>query len=240
MKTVRTFIMTLLALIVCSLHATAQTEFYYYGTRKTPLYLNENKVVLTIPKTSEAVSERIRANVQVLVSFNDSVLDILVIPRSDYEKLTTMDCWEEDAKSVIKTSCFYLSENKKKEVYESPYLAIKLKEEDDIDLLNSYVERYKLRIAMYSSLMPLWYTLCVTLDSGKGSLQCANELYESGYFAAATPDMLETDYSDETQVQGITTKKQGNASGIFDLQGRPVLGTSKHGIYVKDGRKVIR
>jgi hypothetical protein len=93
---------------------------------------------------------------------------------------------------------------------------------------------------MYSSLMPLWYTLCVTLDSEKGSLQCANELYESGDFAAATPDLVETDYFGETQIQGITIKKQENTSGIFDLQGRPVLGTSKHGVYVKDGRKVIR
>lgn len=242
MKTVRTFIMTLLALIVCSLHATAQTEyFYYYRGQKVPLYLNENKVVLSIYKTSDAISERIRANVDVLVSFNDDELDMFAISRSDYEKLKTMDSWEKDAKSVILTSCFYKYENKKGELYESPYLNVKLKKEDDIDLLNSYVEKYKLRIARHSYLMPLWYSLTITPDSGKGSLQCANELYETREFADAGGDLVsQYDWWDETQVQGITTTKQEYSSSIFDLQGLPAKGTPKHGVYIKDKRKVIK
>ena len=32
----------------------------------------------------------------------------------------------------------------------------------------------------------------------------------------------------------------GGTSRFFDLQGRPVKDAPKHGIYVKDGRKVIR
>lgn len=240
MKTYRTFIMSLLVLVICSLYATAQTEFfYYYGGKKMPLYLNKNKVVLSVSKTCDAISERIRANVNVLATFRDSELNLFVISRSDYEKLTTMDSWEEDVKSVILTSCFYINEKKKAEVYESPYLNVKLKKEDDIDLLNSYVERYKLRFGG-TCLVPLWYTLLVTPDSGKGSLQCANELYKSGDFASATPDLAGSAYPDETQVQGITTTKKEKSSEIFDLQGRPVKDTSKRGVYVKDGRKVMK
>lgn len=33
---------------------------------------------------------------------------------------------------------------------------------------------------------------------------------------------------------GITNQK------FFDLQGRPVQSTPKHGVYVKDGRKIVR
>ena len=234
-------LLALLVLITCSLHATAQTEYFYYsGSQKIPLYLNENRVVLSVPKTYDAISERIRENVNVLVTFKDSVLNIWIISRSDFEKLSTMDSWEEDAKSVIQTSCFYLSEKRKAYAYESPYLSVCLKKEEDENLLNFYAEQYKLRIVKHMTLMPLWYILCVTPDTGKGSLQCANELYESGDFASATPDLAGTAVPDETQVHGITATKKENVSEIFDLQGRPVKEMSTHGIYVKEGRKVIR
>ena len=56
MKTGRTFILTLLLLIICSLHATAQTDyFYYYGSQKIPLYLNEDKVVVSYAKEVEKI-----------------------------------------------------------------------------------------------------------------------------------------------------------------------------------------
>ena len=66
-------ILLALLLIVCSLHATAQTDyFYYYGSQKIPLYLNEDKVVVSVSKTCNEIIERIHANVQVLVTINDS------------------------------------------------------------------------------------------------------------------------------------------------------------------------
>jgi hypothetical protein len=242
MKTRRAFVLTLLVLIISLLHATAQTEyFYYYGSQKMPLYLNEDKVVVSVSKTCNEISERIRANVQVLVTIRDNDMDIFVVSRSDYEALTTMDSWEEDAKSVIQTSCFYLRENKKAEVYESPYLNVCLKKEEDENLLNSYAEQYKLRIVEHMTLMPLWYILSVTPESGKSSLQCANELHESGDFAASAPDLAEQHIpDDETVIGGITNATPEKPSGIFDLQGRPVKDTPMRGIYVKDGRKVIK
>jgi len=243
MKTVRTFILTMLVLIVCSLHATAQTEyFYYYGSQKIPLYLNEDKVVVSVSKTCNEIIERIHANVQVLVTIKDSNgMDIIVISRSDYENLTTMDFWEEDSKSVILTSCFFLKANKKAPVYESPYINIQLKKEEDVDLLISYVEMYKLRIVVNMPWMPDWYILSVTPDSEKSPLQCANELHESGDFATAVPDLVEQRApDDQTVVRGITNATSEKTSRLFDLQGRPVKDAPKHGIYVKDGRKVIR
>ena len=84
-------LLALLVLITCSLHATAQTEYFYYsGSQKIPLYLNENRVVLSVPKTYDAISERIRENVNVLVTFKDSVLNIWIISRSDFEKLHSL------------------------------------------------------------------------------------------------------------------------------------------------------
>ena len=163
--------------------------YYYYQGKKIPLTLNENKVVVSIPKDCGEITERFRANVQTLFMINDEAFDIYVIPQSEYEKLTTLDFWEKDAKSIVLTSSYFTESNE--EVFATPYLNVRLKKEEDIDLLTSYAEQYKLTIVGNSPLMPLWYILSVTPESGKSPLECANELYESGNFASSVPDLTD-------------------------------------------------
>ena len=168
-----------------------QMAYYYYKGNKVPLTLNENKVVVSIPKEYDDVSKRIRANLPVLSTIKDQVFDSFIIPRSDFERLTSQDFWEEDAKSVVLTSSYYTED--KTEVFETPYLNVKLKKEDDADLLASYAEKYRLKIVGNDSFMPLWYILHVTPESEKSPLKCANELFESGEFASAVPDLSSDD-----------------------------------------------
>ena len=164
-----------------------ESHYYYYNGKKIPLTLNENKVIVSIPKECDSTSKRIRANVSVLSTIQDKVFDIFIIPRSDFERLTSQNFWEEDAKSVVLTSSYYTEGNK--EVYETPYLNVKLKKEEDANLLDSYAEKYKLKnLGSFSQNLPLWYILHVTPDSDKSPLECANELYESGYFTSSVPD----------------------------------------------------
>lgn len=171
----------------CSIHVLAQNDFYYYKGMKMPLTLNKEKVVVSIPKSKAEICERIRANVKILEVINDESLDIFVIPRSDFNKLISLDSWSEDEKSMMITSSYFTKRNA--EVYSSPHLNIRLKKKEDVNLLASYAEIYKLRIIKNSSLMPLWYILSVTPDSKKSPLQCANELFETGKFAASVPDL---------------------------------------------------
>ncbi|MBO7577806.1 MAG: S8 family serine peptidase [Prevotella sp.] len=183
--------LTIIIVISCSIHAIAQTDYYYYKGKKIPLIVNENKICVSIPKDNKDVSDRICANVHVLSKIKDDDLDIFVISRSDYEKLTTQDFWKKDAKSAIVTSNYLTTE--KKEVFSFPYLNVRLKSEQDFNLLSSYAERYRLRIIKQELLMPLWYILAVTPESEKNSLECANELFESGDFASSVPDFWSDD-----------------------------------------------
>jgi len=173
--------------IACSVHVTAQTDYYYYKGEKMPLTLNNGKVVISVPKTNTEICKRIRANVEIQKNINDESLDIIVVPRSGFEKLKALDRWKEYSKTLILTSS-YLTE-KNAEVYASPHLHVRLKKEEDSVLLASYVERYKLRIIRNIPSMPEWYVLSVTQDSENSPLQCANEISESGDFAAAVPDL---------------------------------------------------
>ena len=163
-----------------------QTDyFYYYKGNKIPLTLNENNVVVSIPKDCGDITERVLACTRTLDKISDEYFDIFLILKSDFNKVTMLDFWAEDAKSVILSSSYY-TENKE-EICATPYLNVRLKKEEDIDLLTSYAEQYKLNI-MNSSLMPLWYILNITPDSEKNTLECANALYESGDFAESVPD----------------------------------------------------
>ena len=179
------FFMMIVFIISCSIYAIAQTDYYYYKGKKIPLTLNEDKVCVNIYKNKN-VSERIRADVQILNIISDETFVGLIITRPDFEKLTSQDSWEEDSKSVIVTAS-YLYENK--EVFTTPYLYVKLKKEEDIGLLTSYLEKYKLKIDRNSAYMPLWYVLALTPDSEKDPSEIANELQECGDFEVSEPDL---------------------------------------------------
>ena len=232
-------LLMLILLIACSVHVMAQTDYYYYKGKQVPLTLNEDKIVVSIPKECVETSERIRANVLVLDNIRDQAFDIFVISQLDFEKLTSMETWEEDAKSVVLTACYFTE--RKDEVYSTPYLNVKLKKEQDIDMLISYAEEYKLKIVESDPLLvPLWYILSLCPGNEKNSLQCANELYETGNFPASVADFAASGslVDDTTPVRGITLSLQ--RSGTYDLQGRRIFGKPQRGIYIEDGKKKVK
>ena len=182
----RNILLTLL-FISCSIAAIAQTDFYYYKGEKMPLTRVEDKVVISIPKECGETVERVRSYARVLDIVRDDDFDIFALSLSEFERLKAQSFWEEDSKSMIFTSC-YLTEQKK-EVVSTPYMSVKIKKEQDMDILKAYVDKYKLRFDNYKPLLSLWYILSVTLESEKTPLQIANELYETGEFSSSEPDL---------------------------------------------------
>ena len=223
--------------ILCSTHLTAQTDYYYYNGNKIPLTMNNDKVCVSIPIDFEGTRERILENVTVLDKIYDDIFDIFIILRSDFESLTSLDFWEEDKKSVILTPSYYTADGH--EVIATPYINVRLKKEQDIDLLTSYAEKYGLRIVRQaSSLMPLWYIVAVTKDCDKNPLECANLLWESGEFASSQPDLCAL--GDVSIVIFNVTGNNLTESPVFDLQGRRLNGAPQKGFYIKNGRKYVK
>ena len=227
----------------------AQTDYYYDDDtgKKTPITLNENKLLVSILKDYDEISKRIRANVQALYAASDKAFDFFFITRSDFDKLTSQDFWEEDAKSVIITPGYIKDDDRGdfyREIFALPYVCITLKKDEDIDLLAPYLEKYRLEISWIGTWMtPIAVHLSLTLDSKKGPLEIANEMFESENFASSEPDFAfagngayETDV-----VRSITTSKTGASSDTYDLQGRRMAEDQplQRGIYVKDGRKFV-
>lgn len=229
----------------CSLPLMAQTYYFYdtYG-KKTTLTLNESKVVVSIPKEYEETSKRIRANVDVLFTMSLQMFDILFITKSDFEKLTALDSWEEDAKSVIITQSFFMWDDrleKYNEVFMTPYVLVDLKKEEDIDLLNSYIEKYKLIISDHRPSMPLSYVLALSLESPLSPLEIANEMFERGNFAFSYPDIAQIGNGayDPNTIRSITSTTTEKLSEIYDLQGRKLTSMPARGIYIHRGHKKL-
>lgn len=244
----RVVLLALLLCILCSIYAVAQSDYYYneHG-EKTPLTLFENKILVSVPIDCNLVSERIRANVQAFYSSANSFFYFFFITRADLEKLASLDFWEEDSKSVIITPCFYRDDDRGefwREVFSTPYLMVFLKREGDMDLLTPYIEKYKLKIARDWSSDPRMRFSCslyVTPESEKSPIECANELYESGDFAASVPDFgwAGSGASDLTAVRSFTTSILGASSEIYDLQGRRLTTIPQKGVYIQNGKKKL-
>ena len=184
------YLMMIILIISCSIHTIAQT-FYYYKGQKIPLIINEKMVCLSIPKVCEKTSERVLSNAKTIKRISDEYFDIFVIPQSDFEMLKSIDSWKEDTKSILQTLCY--STKDENEVYSTPYLNLRLKKEEDIDLLKLYAEKYGLKIVKQDPLMPLWYILSITKDCNINIVECAKRLWESGEFAASVPDLSSDD-----------------------------------------------
>ncbi len=181
------YILILLLLISCSVGAIAQTTYYYYKGNKLPLTIDNNKVCLSIPKNKRDISKELLKDVQVLDTIRDTVFDISIIQQSDFKRLSATKSWKKEAKSILLSPSYRTNEGR--EVYLTPYLYVKLKREQDIDILASCAKDYNLRIVKRNSFLPLWHILSITLESSQNALDIANELWESGNYAAAAPDL---------------------------------------------------
>ena len=245
----RRYILLLLVFISCSIHAIAQMDYYYYDDssgKKIPIALNENKLLISIPKDFDEISKRVRANAQALYAASEKDFDYIFITRSDFEKLASLDFWEEDAKSVIITPGYIKDDNRGEfwqEIFATPYVCIKLKKEEDMDLLDLYLEKYKLKISWLSTWMsPYAVHLSLTLDSEKGPLEIANEMFESGVFLESCPGWAypaSALANDPTTVHSITTPTTEESTEIYDLRGQKQATKPKEGIYILQGQKVF-
>lgn len=176
-----------------TLYAAAQTDYYYFQGKKIPLTLNETIICVNIPKVCDDIIKRTLSNVQVITTIKDETYTIIVISKSDYETLTSFDYWIEDSKNIIITPSYYTENGI--EVYVSPYINLRLKNEQDQNLIYSYAEMYGLRVVKKDPLMPLWYILAITKDSERNALESANMLWETGVFAASIADFCSFDLS---------------------------------------------
>ena len=183
--------MVILLFISCPVSIIAQTDYYYYRGGKIPLTVNESKICVNIPNNKEILCEGILKEIKIIDKIKDADFDISIVQKSDLTELSSSRSWKEGATSVILSPCYKTMDGK--EVFSTPYLNVRLKKEEDLNLLLSYAEKYGLRIVKQDSFLPLWYILSVSSETGKTALEIANTLWESGVFTSSVPDLCSDD-----------------------------------------------
>lgn len=181
------YIFIISLLVICSIEAFAQTTYYYYKGNRIPLTIDNSKVCLSIPKNKRYVSTKILKELQISDTIRDAEFDISIIRQSDLRRLSVTKSLEKESKNFLLSPIYRTNDGR--EVYLTPYLYVKLKRGQDIDVLASYAKDYNLRIVKSNPFLPLWYILSISPETGKNALDISNELWESGNFAAAAPSL---------------------------------------------------
>lgn len=89
---------------------------------------------------------------------------------------------------LIKVSPSYIIQDKKMGVSNNFY--VKLRNPEDITLLNNLAQQYSIEILGYNEFMPLWFTLSCTQSTSYNAVEAANLFHESNLFESAEPEFL--------------------------------------------------
>ena len=170
----------LLCLTSISLSIYSQ-NYYWYRGQKIPLKKGNQFYVLYEENFSnEKKTSGVWEESEIFYS-NGEVLKCGVIDNNSISKVT----------NIRYQSPSYVCSDTTKNMFVTNRFYVKLKQLDDVRLLQEMVAQYNVEMEQNSD-FPLWFTMQCNLDSTRNALELANIFYESGFFAAAEPEFINT------------------------------------------------
>lgn len=175
----------------------AKDSFYYSGNKRIPLYEVEGKEVIITPAATTQIrrmaafagSEEIKDDRLVINVVSDSSASLKTLS-SIPSPVRTENCYR-DSQGL--------------ELIPTGYINLKLKREEDRDLLERRATEFGLEITEQNRYMPLWYELVINFENEESIIDIANRLYETGDFASCSPafsfDGLEISYDPNVSEQ---------------------------------------
>ncbi len=167
-----------------------EESYYWYKGEKIILKPNYDYSFQVI-ECDENLSKKTLSN-----SLNISKIDIGTKEQKQIKELywTKIDNRSTTLKSsnntnVIYESPYYKDENGN-EVGISHLFYVKLKQENDLAILQKMANEYGVLIEGRNEFLPLWYTLSCNSKSKGNTLDIVNKFYESGLFEASEPSLM--------------------------------------------------
>jgi hypothetical protein len=175
----------------------AQEYYYWYNGEKTVLELLPSKKFILLQSSEDSIQLKAKFTEEgiTVIEFGKTELNALDNKLTDKE----YDFWG----MVEKESSLPILTDNEEIAYEAPFFLIssspvalsnrfyvKLKNEEDFDILKNLAEEKKIEIYGNDRYQTLWYVLSCDKNSEGNALQMANFFYESGLFEAAEPELL--------------------------------------------------
>lgn len=188
----------------------SQSSYYYHRGNKIPLRENPQRISVVTPKRGESAQKQ-KLQRRVIdakqtekiknVAYDIAVYEATVGAKStvSFKKMVANSIGD----SVIVLPCFKNSDGK--DLTMTNYLYVKLKREGDFKTLQAIASNFQLKIVEQNKFMPLWYTLTITPETRRNTLEVANEIFETGLFASSFADFsydaLECSYDPQFAIQ---------------------------------------
>jgi len=188
--------------------------YYYYKGEKVMLNYNPNFLFIsgTDTKTAKSTNLTQHALIEEQTAFKTDITTQTLQQPENLRLATTQRYWSElslrkntltrndynreiaqfkRANPGLVIAPYFKSETVDK-IGLSNYFYVKLKTQDDFNILMKVVAQHKVELIGHNQYLPLWFTLSVTPDS-PNALEMANTFYETGLFACAEPDLMTDD-----------------------------------------------
>lgn len=164
------------------------TEYFFASTRTNArLSLSPDLPVTQALQKKEYLSGKMKKQFRTNVDYSWAQYK-LISPQSELDYFTLLQRVKQD-ENVEVVSPFF-----KTDVGEtiglSNFFYVRLKSEQDVEILKKMSEQYNVVIIEQNQFMPLWYTLSCTKESQLNAMQMANVYYESGKFSCSEPDLM--------------------------------------------------
>lgn len=180
--------------------ANAQEYYYWANGKKYPLELYpEKQYILIQGQNKSAIAESIEVSEENISAIEPIVVSRTINTQRASKPLKNDLYWAfvndpidkakvQSSDIIYAAPSFLVNGN---EISLSQYFYVKLKQEKDIEILESLARESLVEIVGNDSFMPLWYILSCDKNSKGNALEMANLFYESGYFDSAEPDLME-------------------------------------------------
>ena len=169
----------LLLFLSISVGMFAKDSFFYSGNKRIPLYEVKGKEVIIIPAATTQIRRMAALAGGEEIKNDRLVINVVSDSSASFKTLKHI------ALPVRKENCY--TDSQGLELVPTGYINLKLKREEDRDLLERRAAEFGLEITEQNRYMPLWYELIINFENEESIIDIANRLYETGDFASCSP-----------------------------------------------------
>lgn len=186
-------------LIFSSTIAIAQEYYYWSNGMKYPLELySERQYILIQGQSKIASAQGLEISEQNISELKPIIISKTINSIRASKPLKSNLYWafvnsSINKAKILSSDIIYAAPSflaNGQEIGLSQYFYVKLKQEKDIEMLESLAKKNLVEIIGYDQFMPLWYILSCDKNSKGNALEMANLFYELGYFESAEPDLM--------------------------------------------------
>ncbi|MDE7442020.1 MAG: hypothetical protein K2M69_07635 [Muribaculaceae bacterium] len=157
----------------------AKDRFYYSGDKKIKLKEVKGKEVVIIPTVTSQIARMSALAESRKIQDERLVINVVSDGSPSLKTMKSMSV-------PVRTEKCYI-DSQGLELTPTGYINLKLKKEEDIDLLKRRAAEFGLDITEQNKYMPLWYELVINFENEESVMDIANRLYETGDFASCSP-----------------------------------------------------